>query len=71
MEKNFDTSKVTGQKMSVNSVGLCYRALHSKDVSEADTMIPAWCFEVRSNNYTIAFVTLNAVNGSLIDIQYN
>ena len=70
MEKNFDTSKVTGQKMSVKSVGLCYRALHSKDVSEADTMIPAWCFEVRSNNYTIAFVTLNAVNGSLIDIQY-
>jgi len=69
LKSEFDPAKINGQKMTINSAILLYYPVGSEEDPHEYTLVPAWAFTAESNG-TIAYIVVNAVDGSKLMILY-
>ena len=69
LKNEFDPAKINGQKLTINSATLMYYPVESETDPHEYTLVPAWSFTVESNG-TIAYLIVNAVDGSKLLILY-
>ena len=68
---NIDHMENNNQKITCDTMRLIYYPVQSKTDKLDYTYIPTWRIELRRNDYyPIATMFLNAIDGSLIEIQY-
>ena len=69
--EKLDLNKVTGSTLSLTYLRFMYYPVCSPENPEACTFIPAWVIGILSGpNYYMGEAIVNAIDGSLIDIQY-
>ncbi len=69
LKNDFDMSKVNGQKLTFDTAVLMYYPMGSEENLHEYTLVPAWAFTAKSNGQ-VAFVIVNAVDGSKLSIIY-
>ena len=71
LTENIDHMENNNQKITCDTMRLIYYPVQSKTDKLEYTYIPTWRIELRRNDYyPIATMFLNAIDGSLIEIQY-
>ena len=71
LTNNIDHMENNNQKITCDTMRLIYYPVQSKTDKLDYTYIPTWRIELRRNDYyPIATMFLNAIDGSLIEIQY-
>ena len=69
--KQFDSTKVKGDTVEFRDPNLVYFPIQSPDNADEFTYIPAWVLCVYTNNaYLMGEVVVNAMDGSVIEINY-
>ena len=69
LQENFDTSKINGSKLDINTVDFLYYPAYSDEKPNEATLVPAWRFHATSNG-EIGEVYINAIDGSWIMALY-
>ena len=69
IRKDFDKSRVNGQKIKIHVATLVYYPVENKDNLMESTLVPAWSFNVVSNGI-IAEIYINALDGSALSTLY-
>ena len=69
VQENFDESKINGTRLGFDSAVLSFQPVESPDKPGEATFVPTWGFFAGSNG-GVGVVYLNAMDGSLIHIEY-
>ncbi len=68
--EELDMSKVTGSSITVDYADLAYYAVTSPEKKGEATYVPVWVIPMKSNNYEFAYALVNAMDGSVVGMQY-
>ena len=69
IKTDFEMSKVNGQELSFDTAILGYYPISSEEHPGEYTLIPVWILPATSNGI-VAYVLVNAVDGSMVEIIY-
>ncbi len=69
VKASYDPTRVNGQKLTFNKAQLMYQPVTSETDDTEYTLVPAWVFPAYSNGQ-VGLVAINAIDGSLVCIQY-
>ena len=67
--EHFDSSRINGTSLKIGDASLAFLPVESPDNPDEAIFVPAWRFWCESNG-GVAVISLNAMDGSLIDIRY-